>query len=660
MEFLLLGSVALYFLSALGSLSFGRRSPGGWIVPLSSVLSSLMAVLPLVSVLACGSILDFRVPWGFPVGSFHVRMDMLSGWFVLILSLVSPAVALYGRGYLSNRGETVRGSWTGFFLQMLSGGIFMVLISYDGILFLLSWEIMSMAAFFLVMFDHPREENRRAGWIYLVATHLGTAFLFFMFFLLGAKAGSFDLDSLLGLGGMANLVFPLAIVGFGAKAGFLGLHLWLPEAHPAAPSHGSALMSGVMVKTGIYGVLRVLAMAQEWPQWWGWLLLILGVASGLGGVVHSVVQRDLKRLLAFCTVENMGIILIGLGIGVLGTGYDRSVGVIAMGGALLHCLNHSLFKAGLFMAAGSVIKTAGTGDMDWLGGLCRTMPRTGTAFLVLCLSVCGLPPFNGFVGEFLIYTASYLTVVPGAMSSVGLRIGGFVAISSLALVGGLAAMAFLKAYGMVFLGFSRSDGAAKADPGSDMVVPMSSLTILCLVLGLAGSASILMAGSVATAVHPLDLSLGSLTPLAEVSKAYLNVSFISFVLFGAGFWLWRLRARLQRDRTVSLGPVWGCGYGNPSARMQYTGSSFSQPVFAAFRSFLRSEVAGSLPEGYFPGPSIFHADTSGVFHRYFYGPLFGTVMKVVGEARKLHHGGTHLYVFYVFAALVAVLLWSLR
>lgn len=653
----MLGSVGLYFLSALGSLFFGRRSPGGWIVPISTVLSSAMVALPLLSVLLRGTIVDFQAPWAIPVGSFHVRMDMLSGWFVLILSLVSPFASFYGRGYMRDRGETVAGAWTGFFLQVLSGGIYMVLISHDGILFLLSWEIMSMGAFFLVISDHHREGNRRAGWIYLIATHLGTAFLFFLFFLLGGRTGSFDFGSFVGLADVADWAFLLAVIGFGAKAGFFGLHLWLPEAHPAAPSHGSAVMSGVMVKTGIYGLIRVMTLAQSWPQWWGWTLLVLGVSSAIGGVIHSVAQRDLKRLLAFCTVENIGIVLIGLGVGALGIGYGRSIGTIAVGGALLHCLNHSLFKAGLFMAAGSVIKSTGTGDMDLLGGLSRTMPRTALAFLVLSLSVCGLPPFNGFAGEFLIYSASYLSVVP--LSSVGSRIGGFIAISSLALIGGLASMAFLKSYGVVFSGQSRSHLGYTEDPDQFMVFPMRALAALCLVLGLGGSISMLFATSVASMVRPTGLEQESLIPAIKVARAYMKVSILSTVLIALGWGLWRLRGRLQRDRSVSYGPVWGCGYTCPSSRMQYTGSSFSQPILAAFSSFLRYEIKGSWPEGYFPGQSTFWTETSGVFYRYFYDPLFGTVMKLVHEARKLHSGGTHLYVFYLFLALSAVLLWSL-
>lgn len=658
-EFLLLGSVSLYFLSALGSLCLGRRPPGSWIVPLSSVLSSMMVALPLFSVLFSGAQVDFQVAWWIPVGSFHIHMDALSGWFVLILSLVSPAVAFYGRGYMRDRGENPAGAWSGFFLQLLSGGIFMVLISYDGILFLLSWEIMSMAAFFLVMFDHHREESRRAGWIYLMATHLGTAFLFFLFFLLGGKAGSFDFSSLYGLAGLANWAFVLALVGFGAKAGFFGLHLWLPEAHPAAPSHASAMMSGVMVKTGVYGMLRIMMMAQAWPQWWGWVLLLLGVISGIGGVVHSVVQRDLKRLLAFCTVENIGIVLIGIGIGVLGSGYDRSIGIIAICGALLHCLNHSIFKAGLFMVAGSVIKATGTGNMNLLGGLFKTMPKTGIALLPLCLAVCGLPPLNGFVGEFLVYKASYWTVVPQELSSVGLRVGGFVAISSLALIGGMAAMAFVKVYSTVFSGQARSDLGYTKDPGPLMGVPIIVMAVFCLLLGLFGSLPMLLAGSVASWVHPTELPHCSLASVMRISRVYMNVSLLSLVVLGVILGLYRLRARLQSDRSVSYGPVWGCGYNYPSTRMQYTGSSFSQPVFVAFSSFLRSHVGGSWPEGYFPGPSSFWTDSTGIFQRYFYDPMFGTVMKVVQGIKKLHSGGTHLYVFYVFVALVAVLLWSL-
>ncbi len=659
MKFLMLGSILIYFLSGALSLFAGRRYP--WsesVVPFSSVLASVTGAIPVLWVLFNGGAIDFYVPWHMPLGAFHLRMDLLSAWFALPLLLVSPLISLYGRGYMRGHMNGIPENAVGFFLQFLSGGILFVLLASDGILFLFAWEIMSMAAFFLVVHDHGEADSRRAGFVYLIATHLGTAFLFAMFLILGARSGSFDFGSFGGLGGLPDLIFLLGLVGFGAKAGFFGLHVWLPEAHPAAPSHASALMSGVMIKTGIYGIVRLLLWADAWPVWWGWSLVAIGVASGVGGVMYAVVQRDLKRLLAYSSVENIGIICLGLGVGVLGSRSASAVSCVALAGALVHVVNHSLFKSGLFLGAGAVISSSGTGNLNRLGGLSRQMPRTSLFFLLFCLAVCGLPPLNGFTGEFLIYLASYRTVVPHVLSSINLRVGGFVVISALALIGGLAAMGFVKAYGAVFLGEPRSGLKGAEDPKTDMLFPMAFFSAACLALGLLGSLLICAVEPVAAFVRPLSVTYGE-DILSGLGWVYLKVSMASVLFLLSMYGLWRLRKAVQMGRSEKFGPTWGCGYPYGSSRVQYTGSSFSQPLTVAFRSVLRTDLGGCWPEGYFPKASSFWTDTPGIFTRRVYEPLFAFIMALTSKTRKIQHGGTHLYVFYILVALVAVLFWSL-
>ena len=661
MAFFLLLSLLMYLLSGLASLAMGRHPAWGTrIVPFGSAAASLCALIPVLYVLAGGTPVDLRAAWSLPVGSFHLHLDLLSAWFALPVILVSPIVSFYGTGYLRRHDRPRETDACGFFLQLLTGGMLFVLLASDGLLFLLAWEIMSMAAFFLVVFEHEEHEVQRAGWIYLVATHLGTAFLFAMFVLLGSRCGSFDFGDFDGLGGVADVVFVLAVVGFGAKAGFFGLHVWLPEAHPAAPSHVSGLMSGVMIKTGIYGLLRVMVLANDWPAWWGWVLIGIGIASGLGGVIYALVQHDLKRLLAYSSVENIGIICLGLGMSVFGVHSVGPVALFAMAGALLHVLNHAVFKSCLFLGAGAVIQAVGTREIDLLGGVQKRMPRTAALFLVACAAVCGLPPLNGFVGEFLIYLASYWSVLPQGLPSVNPRVGGFVVISTLALIGGLAAMCFTKVYGAVFLGEPRSGcGSSATDPGRDMSVPVTILAALCAVFGLGGSLLMLLVASVAARIHPLAMAAPDMAPLREASVFYLNVTLAALVLAAAVYGLWRLRDRLLKGRVVRTGPTWGCGYPHGTPRMQYTGSSFAQPIIAAFRSLLRSELGGDWPAGYLPGRSSFMTHTPGLFMHRFYTPLFAAFARVAVRMRRIQQGGTHVYVFYVVLALVAVLVWSL-
>ncbi len=387
----------------------------------------------------------------------------------------------------------------------------LVFVARNGVLFLIAWEVMALASYFLVVFEDEKEEVRRAGRTYLVATHLGTAGLLILFLMLGQSSGSLDFDALgiaAGPGGAASVAFLLAVIGFGTKAGFMPFHVWLPEAHPASPSHVSAVMSGVMIKTGIYGLVRTITFLGSPPPWWGWTILAIGVSSGVLGVLFALAQHDLKRLLAYHSVENIGIIAIGLGVGLLGKSYDLPAMVyLGFAGAMLHVVNHAIFKGLLFLAAGAIGHATHTLEIDRMGGLLKRMPWTAVLFLVGSVAICGLPPLNGFVSEFLIYLGAFKGIVDlGAAGAAA----GAIAIGALALIGGLAAACFTKAFGILFLGEPRSSHAAGAiEPVWAIRVPMIALAVGCVGIGLLGP--ILVGG-----VRGVVASAAGL-PLAEVA-----------------------------------------------------------------------------------------------------------------------------------------------
>ena len=384
----------------------------------------------------------------------------------------------------------------------------LVVVARNGVLFLMSWELMSLASFFLVTLEDEKESVRRAGWIYLVAMHLGTAFLLAMFLLLGKNAGSLDFERLSTAAAPSGVFFLLAVIGFGTKAGFIPMHVWLPEAHPAAPSHVSAVMSGVMIKTGIYGLLRMLTLLGPPPAWWGWTLVAIGVVSGILGVLYALSQHDLKRLLAYHSVENIGIIAMGLGVGVLGISYENpTMAALGFTGGLLHVVNHAVFKSLLFLGAGSVLHATGTGELDRLGGLLKRMPVTGATFLIGAAAISGLPPLNGFVSEFLIYLGAVAGLGSQAHIAPAWPLMSVLVVGGLALIGGLAAACFTKAFGIVFLGEPRSDEAAHAhEAGAAMRWPMVVLAGLCVLIGLAAPLWPLVLQPAVAAVLPENMS----------------------------------------------------------------------------------------------------------------------------------------------------------
>ncbi|MEK6608572.1 MAG: proton-conducting transporter membrane subunit [Myxococcota bacterium] len=605
-----------------------------------------------------------RLPWDVPGGAFYVELDALAAAFLVPIFVVCAAAAIYGAAYLRDRAadKALGPAW--LFFDLLVAGMALVVIARNGVLFLVAWEVMSLSAYFLVTFDHEKESVRAAGWTYLIATHAGTAFLLVFFVLFGCEAGSLDFDRFAAASAAgalspstAGTLFALALVGFGTKAGLIPLHVWLPEAHPAAPSHVSAVMSGVMIKIGIYGLVRALTLLGAPPAWWGWTLVALGVSSGVCGVLFALAQHELKRLLAYHSVENIGIITMGLGLGVLGAASGSpALAALGYGGALLHGVNHALFKGLLFLSAGAVLHAAGTGEIERLGGLLRRMPRTGVAFLVGAVAITGLPPLNGFTSEFLVY----LGALRGTTSlERGAALPSLAVIAAMALIAGLAAACFLKAFGVVFLGVPRSAHGERAhDPGRAMTAPMLALAAACAAIGLAAP---LVVPALAPAVR-----VASGLPPAEIEATLAGAASSLWMVVGATLALAALagalallRRRLLRDRPVASAVTWDCGYAQPTPRMQYTASSFAQPLTSLFSALLGTRMRVTAPRGYFPREASLASETRDPWREGAYRPLYASVTELLSSLRWLQHGHIHLYILNIALTLIALLLWKL-
>ena len=628
-----------------------------------AVCGAALGLVGSVLILLTGSSPEaIRLPWSVPYGSFYIEVDALSAFFLVPIFLLTGLAAIYGGRYLSDpKYDTRRGSHWAFF-NVLAASMVLVVAARNAILFLVAWEIMALASYFLVTLESEREPVQRAGWTYLVSTHLGTMVLFFFFALMGSKAGSLDFDAFAAAGPQihpqATLFFVLALIGFGSKAGIVPLHVWLPEAHPAAPSHVSALMSGVMIKTGIYGIVRTFLWLGTPSTGWALTLIAIGCVSGVLGILLATAQRDLKRVLAYSSVENIGIVFLGLGIGVLGQATGMPVlTILGYGGGLLHVLNHSLFKGLLFLGAGSVLHGAQTLDMEHTGGLMKRMPWTGITFLVGAVAISGLPPLNGFISEFMIYAGAF----HGLQSLDSFEaVPAIIAIIALALMGGFAVVCFTRALGIVFLGQPRSTQAAQAhESKAAMLWPMAVLAALCALIGIFAPLTFAVLRPVLMQVSPL--SAGELSaPLALVQSPLLlivGIALIFAALVAVLFWL--RKARLAgRSRADAV--TWDCGYAAPNSRMQYSASSFARPLLHLTSGVVRLRQRLKKPEGYFPTTGSLSTEAPDVVERGLWTPVFKGTERLLSRFRWIQIGSIHLYILYIAITLIVLLIWKLQ
>lgn len=611
----------------------------------------------------CGALLSlagageetWQIAWGLPFGPAEITVDPLTALFLLPIFIVSACCAVYAVSYWPAADNRESAPRLTLFFSILTASLGVIVIARHAILFLFGWEIMAIACYFAMTVDGRKKEVREAGILYLVTAHLGALALFAFFALLKGAAGDYLFPPAGSLStSYATPIFLSALVGFGLKAGIVPLHIWLPSAHANAPSHVSAIMSGVLIKMGIYGLIRTVSFFAATPFWWGVLILAVGVVSGLIGVVFAIGQHDIKRLLAYHSIENIGIIAMGTGVALMGvsTGIPSLV-MLGMAGALLHTLNHATFKPLLFLCAGSVIHACGTREIDRMGGLLKKMPLTGAYFLCGAVAICGLPPLNGFVSEWLIYLGLFRGIIDADTFN-----DPYFALAApaLALIGGLAVACFVKVFGIAFLGEPRDERAGEAhEAGSAMIAPMGMLAAVCALIGLLPQAIAPLLERIVFSLYP-GLAASGIRLAVHASLGMVSlVAFLSLALLAAVAFLYRSRLATA---PVTAAETWGCGYLAPTPRMQYTASSFAATLVGLFSGVLRPHSRAPQLPGHFPKPASFRSHVPEALLEGFYLPLFNGLNSRLSLVRKLQHGKLHLYILYIVVTLVALLAWS--
>ena len=644
---LLAGVIAFVLSGPVGMLGRRRGNGAQWVSAGVAVAGGMCGLAAAFAVLLghLSEKLSFSV--AAPAMTVNLRVGPLSAFFLIPIFAIGSLSSIYGLGYWQQSRHPRTGRKLRFWYGLLIAGMAMLTISDNGIDFLVAWEVMALSTFFVIATEDQKPAARQAAWVYLVATHVGTLLLFALFGILRVISGSFLLRPLLpGQAGMGlqTVIFLLALVGFGFKAGMVPLHLWLPEAHANAPSHVSATLSGVTLKMGIFGIVRVLTLLPDRPPAWGMLVLMLGAASAFLGVLWAIGQHDLKKLLAYHSVENIGIILMGLGLALLGEAEHQPVWVVlGLAGCLLHVWNHSLFKSLLFLTAGSVIHGAGTRDIDRLGGLAKHMKITASLFLLGALAICGLPPLNGFVSELFIYLGLLHTVALLPMIALTAAVLG--------MVGALAAACFTKAYGAVFLGTGRTALRHVHESGPTLWLPMGILAAACIVIGVAPGLVLtpLMNASATWSGQTLP-ALGSLVPAKAIS--ILGAALVAAI--GVGVVVQRYVLGHARS-----GATWACGYVAPTARMQYTSSSLAQMLLRALRPLLRQRCHEPRLSGVFVGPSQLHTETTDPVLKGAAEPGWRRLRLMLARGQVLQQGSIQNYIFYMLLILLALLAFTL-
>lgn len=650
---------AILFWIVLGVAGLWAKDAAHFIFPVSAVVSLLLAAAGLVALSAAPQTLV--LPLGLPDLPFHLRLDALSAFFLILLGAASAGVSLYGSGYFRHLDDkTLRLLCLEYHLFL--AGMALVMLADDAYMFMVAWEVMALSSYFLVTTDHAIPDIRKAGFLYLLIAHVGAIAILLSFGVMqgGHGIGAYTFDAMRNAtltSFWASAAFLLALFGFGAKAGVLPMHVWLPEAHPAAPSPVSALMSGVMLKTAIYGILRVtfdLLGTQLW--WWGVLALGLGLATAIFGVMFAAVQADMKRLLAYSSIENIGLLLAGIGLTLIFHVYDKdTLAALALIATLYHSLNHAMFKSLLFVGTGSILHATGERNMGRMGGLIRKMPWAAWLMLVGVLAISGLPPLNGFVSEWLLLQAFLLS--PGLPNDyINMLVP--VAAAVVALAAALAAYVMVKFYGVIFLGQPREAALEHAhDAGRWERLGMGWLALLCVLLGLAPVFVVRQLDQVAQML--LGTQLGNaannwvfLTPM-DIERASYSPLYFLLAVLGVMLLTSLLVRRLYHGRVRRSAP-WDCGFPAQNARMQDTAEGFGQPIRRIFQPFFSIEREVPTP---FDTHPRYHGKSEDRLWVILYQPLQHLTEKLSSLAGLLQHGRIHLYLTYTFATLVVLLLF---
>jgi len=615
------------------------------------------------AIAACGSLVTgteaaYESAWLLPVGRAALRLDPLAALFLVPVFVVPALGAVFAAAYWRERDNAATAPLLRVFYGLLPAGMAGVILAADGVLLLIAWEVMALAAFFAIAAEDAKHEVRAAAWVYFVATHVGTLSLLGFFTLLAGTTGTFavvPLGTALAATREMSWLFVLGLVGFGLKAGIMPLHVWLPGAHANAPSHVSAVLSGVMLKVGVYGLIRMCWVLPPGPVWWSIVLVAAGACSAVLGIAFALGQRDYKRLLAYSSIENIGIIVLALGVAMLGrsTG-SATLSTLGFAGALLHVWNHSLFKSLLFFVSGALLHACDTRRMNALGGLVKRMPLTAAAAAIACMAIAALPPLNGFASEWLVLRA---VIGDLARIPIGPSAPLAAAIVAIALTGALALATFVKFFATLFLGEARSEATAHAhDPPPAMLVPMGMLAVFCVAIGvLPGVLLATIQAAVRSWTGDLQIDAPALTAaaasLATASAVGLAIAVAAICMFA---WLTARVRRLGETRTGT----WDCGYALPSARMQYSESSFVDPLVGLFAGLLLPRRQQPQIGAAFPAASAYVSDTPDVVLDRGLLPAFGQAARWTMRLRLVQQGWVQAYVLYILVVLVALLLFA--
>lgn len=584
--------------------------------------------------------------------------DRLSAVFILIISFTVVTGFVYSAGYLKPYTRSKPELWTKLHyaaLLWLYLSMIAVVLFRNGFAFLVAWEIMTVSSFILVIYEYDKKGTIQAGINYLVQMHVGMLFLLFAFIISseGSEGVSFDNLQFYFSRNPNWLVFLLFFIGFGLKAGFILLHTWLPEAHPAAPSHVSGIMSGVMIKLGIYGILRVSISLQDDMYVIGTSLMVLSAVTGLFGVMMAILQHDIKRLLAYHSIENIGIIGIGIGLGIFGTASGNTlISVTGYTGAILHTLNHSLFKSLLFFSAGSVTSRLHTRNIEQMGGVMKYMPYTAIAFLIGSVAIAGLPPFNGFISEYLLYFSLFSGI--GELDFYPLLMFSLVMVS-LVLIGGLAVFCFAKVFSIIFLGQPRTElSEPPAEAGRPMVIAKMLPVIPIVIIGIVPALVVMPLASLASGIFNPALPFDSAALAAPMR--YISAGVILMVSFGTAFVV--LRMINERRRTPVTGPTWGCGYTAANSRQQYTATSFSQEYATLVRPVMKNGAShvSFREDEIFPGKRDFHTSSADVIRSKIILRPANFIVNLLRRYAVIQTGRLQHYVLYALLFLVLVFL----
>ena len=605
-----------------------------------------------------------------PLLSPEISVDKLSAFFVLTLCVLVLAVSLYSLGYLRHYYGRRNVGLFNFLYAAFILSMFVVITADNTLFFFLAWEFMSVISYFLVAFEHEKQETVKASTLYVIMTHVAAALMLEAFMVIFSYTGSFDMTADTAAVPLAvqNLVFVLLLIGFGTKAGIVPLHIWLPRAHPAAASNVSALMSGVMIKTAVYGLIRFgIGYLDACPSWWGVLIIIIGIISALGGIFYALMESNIKRLLAYSSIENIGIIMMGLGLAFYGYAHENQVlFALALLACLLHTFNHALFKGGLFMGAGAVQYATGSKNLDDLGGLMKKMPVTGFFMLCFSLAVSAIVPFNGFIGEWLTYQAFFANIANG---SVGGNILCILGVAGLAMTGALAAVCFVKLLGIGFLGKPRSRAAENAqEVPMAMLLGMTLLATLCLALGVLPKSIINLLDGVVADLAGVSL-LGQMQGnwFITYCTVNFNINAISPLAVAAALIIiaglaWLVIRALGGKRRQVIYNTWDCGYRALNPRMQYSAAGFTKPLRIVFRFLYRPKRRLIIEEGeseYFPKSVEYRAETEHIFEKYIYVPLLGKAQHFSTRVKDaIQNGSTHRYLFYILLTVIVLLVYN--